>query len=74
MLKILDIKNLRSIFIFNKFEFKIDALNLNHFFLLCNCTKMDQMNQIDQIGPNKIKMYQNRTEVDRIGRIRPKWT
>ena len=72
MFKILDIMSLRSIYIFfNKFGLRIGTLNPNISFSYMlvhkngpKWTKIDEMEQMDRIGPNENK-------VDRIG---PKWT
>ena len=50
MFKILNIKSLRFIYIFNKFGFRIGVFQPKHIF---SCTKMDQS------GPKWIKMDRN---------------
>ena len=61
MFKILNIKGLRFIYIFNKFGFRIGVFQPKHIF---SCTKMDQS------GPNK-KNGNEWTEQDHRG---PNWT
>ena len=75
MFKILDIMSLRSIYIFfNKFGLRIGTLNPNISFSYMlvhknglKWTQIDEIEQMDRIGPNGNKVDQN-------GPNKNKWT
>ena len=80
MLKILDIMSLRythththtHTHIYNKFGFRIGTINLNMFFHVWKCTKMDEVNTN---GPNGMKWTEwkkNMTEWEQGGPNRTK--